>query len=132
MQPLADVIDNDYDLLKMKLYNWLKPDKAVSFNFSYMRRGEGGIINQWTAPWLLSSDGYSEKFPTGTVEKTMTLSLSSEGFYFNHIYLNFETGFKKIKNYQHIPEADKTLQFINIKLSTFILTDINIGRNDWS
>ncbi len=124
--PLADVLGNDYDQIKLSLSRWNNDNLKFSLNYVYLQLGEGSILTQWTAPWLVSPDNYSEPFPTGIIEKTSTFSLASEGFFMNHLYFNIEGGFEKINNYQHLENNSKNAGFIKIQLSSFFSTDINI------
>lgn len=124
--PIGDVLGNDYDQLTLEAKYWHKPVLAFGLLFDYLRRGEGRIEDHWSPVWNWVED-YSEPFPTGTVEKTLTLALLAEGFVFDHVYFNIKTGLQKIDNHNHNVCNDVRLGFINLTLSTFFDQPLNLA-----
>lgn len=72
-------LGNDFDLLTISLSRWHLPWLQNTLTFSYLRNGEGGVLKDFDTPWkdYTVEQGYSEPFPTGIVEETMTFSLET-------------------------------------------------------
>jgi len=124
--PIGSAAGNDYDLLDLSVIRWLRDCLAVSANLSYRRQGEGRIEAEWTMPWLEVEGDYSEPFPTGTVQKTLTASLGAKGFLYGHFFFDLEAGVDRVENRFHVESADETLPFVNLTLSGFVLPTVDI------
>jgi hypothetical protein len=116
----------DYDLVSLSVIRWLRGSLGGCFNLSYFRQGEGRVDDVWSEPWATAIGDYDEPFPTGVVEKTTSASLEVKGFLSHFGFVNLETGFDWIENRNHISGADETLPFVNLRVSTFFLSSLNI------
>lgn len=119
-QPIGGALGNDYDLARLSVIKWLSNEIALSASAAYLRQGEGSILAEWTAPWLAASGNYSESFPSGTVEKTTTLSAGFKGFVLDHLFVSAHSGLRRVTNYDHISGDNRTLPFFALILSGFI------------
>jgi len=125
-EPIGGALGNDYDLIELSVIRWLQDYLLVSGNLSYRRQGEGRVDAEWTMPWLDVEGDYSEPFPTGVVQKTLTASLGAKGFLYGHFNFDLEAGIDKVENRFHIEGDDKSLPFINLTISGFILPIVDI------
>jgi hypothetical protein len=107
----------DGDLLQMSITRWFENSRKLSLHLAYHRKGEGSYDDPWTEPWREFDGDYTEPFPTGVVEKSLMSSLRASGFYKDLAYIEFEAGLENIKNYANIPDDDRTIPFINARLS---------------
>jgi hypothetical protein len=125
-RPIGSALGNDYDLTALSIIHWLKSDLQASLNYSYYRQGEGRIDAPFTQPWLDVEGDYSEPFPTGTVQKTATLSLGLKGFVLEHAFVDFEAGVEWMRNRNHLAGDNPTLPFVKVYLSVFGLSRVGI------
>ena len=119
-QPIGGALGNDYDLARASVVKWLGDEMALTANAAYLRQGEGSITAEWTAPWLATSGSYSESFPSGTVEKTTTLSTGFKGFLFDHFFVSAHTGLRHVVNYANTDGDNRTLPFFSLMFSGFV------------
>ena len=125
-RPIGSVRGNDYDLIDAHVFYWLCDDFRLSANLSHYRQGEGRILADWTAPWVEAEGDYDEPFPTGVVEKTTTLSLDARGFVTEFGYVSVLAGMDRVSNRGHIDGDDKTLPFVDLTISAFISSLVDI------
>ena len=125
-QPIGGALGNDYDLARLSVTKWLNSAMALSANAAYLRQGEGSILAEWTAPWLATSGDYSESFPSGTVEKTTTLSAGFKGFLLDHLFISAHSGLRKVQNYGHVNGDNRTIPFFSLVLSGFVSGPVNL------
>lgn len=125
-EPIGSALGNDYDMFDLSVIHWFKEFVAISANFSYLRQGEGRVNAEWTMPWLEVEGDYSEPFPTGVVQKTLTASLGAKGFLLGHFYFDIEAGLDRVENRFHVEGEDESLPFVNLTLSGFILPSVAI------
>ncbi len=83
--PIGYPTGPDADWLDYRATWWVSPKIQISYVGNLKRQGEGRIDTPWTWPWM-NVDNYSEKFPSGVVEKTMrngieVLALNKNGFW---------------------------------------------------
>ena len=118
---------NDYDLFELSVLRWLDPVQCISANFAYRRQGEGNVSADWTAPWLLATGEYTEPFPSGTVEKTVSVWLNFKGVAFGRFFVDLQAGLKDVENTGHIAGDNRQLPFFGLRLSSFFsaLVDVN-------
>ena len=124
---IGGALGNDYDLISLEMKRWLRTDVAADLHLGYLRQGEGSVTADWTAPWLLVTGKYEEKFPTGTVEKTLTVAGSVQGFAFDHFYLDATLGVDKITNYLNVDGDNRDVPFFQLRLSAFIDGSVNVN-----
>jgi hypothetical protein len=112
----------DFDILNWRLWSWPADFLKISYRGSLRRHGEGRIDSPWSRPWL-EIDGYSEPFPTGTVERRLANSMEALILWRNGIWSNFRLDFTDINNIENIPESsDQFWEFrvnIGLKLPPF-------------
>lgn len=110
---------NDFDKLKLTLSKWITPLRSIALHYSYKRKGEGNITDEWSEPWLEQNNDYSEPFPFGVVEKTNRISGQFKGFLLKNFYLDVEAGFENITNRNNREQDSLQNTFISISLITF-------------
>ncbi len=123
---LSAALGNDYDQWSLSIVRWFGQAMNAGINFSLTRQGEGSVTDVWTTPWLNITGDYNELFPTGTVEKASRLGLSFKGFFGNYLYAEIESGLDEIKNFENTAGINKTLPFVNLKLSTFFSGSVKV------
>jgi hypothetical protein len=123
---IGSALGNDYDLINSSITHWLSPNLNLALNISHARQGEGRVSSQWDTPWLETSGGYSEPFPTGTVWSTTKLSLSTRGFATDFLYFDLKGGIEKHKNFGNVEGDNRTLPFARIQLSTFFNSLVSV------
>ncbi|MEW5994127.1 MAG: capsule assembly Wzi family protein [Candidatus Zixiibacteriota bacterium] len=125
-QPIGGALGNDYDLYRASVIRWFSDELAASVNFLYTRQGEGSITDDWTTPWLLVTGDYNEPFPTGVVRKTTTAAVGAKGFVFDHFFFDVDVGVDWVRNFAHQDGDNRTLPFINLKVSSFVSTSLAV------
>lgn len=115
---------NDFDNLLLEVSYWSNEKLRFSVTTEYQRNGEGSIFAEWTEPWNEIDGDYDEPFPTGIVEKKLSLTGSVEGFVNNYIYLKLNGGLESIDNLNNQALVDDDFYFINITFSIF--SDISL------
>ncbi len=113
---------NDFDKLNLTLSKWISPLSFAALHYSYKRKGEGNITDEWSEPWFEVSGDYTEQFPYGIVEKTNRISGQFKGFLFKNFYLDAEAGFENITNRDNREQGSLNNKFITISLFTFFST----------
>jgi len=114
----------DGDRISLSLSRWFRFDRRASVNIFYQRRGEGCYDDEWTEPWL-DVDNYSESFPTGTVEKTFSVSGRFTAFVKKIAFVDCEGGVRVVDNYGHLDGDSRTVPFFNLRFSLLFSTLIN-------
>ncbi len=117
--PIADVAGNDYDLISTEFSRWFKENLVANLRLAYKQQGEGRIVAPFDQPWLDMAGNYSEPFPTGTVERTLTLSLGVRGFVNSIVFLDADAGLSRVVNYDHTSGDKRTLPFVAGYLSLY-------------
>ena len=110
---------NDYDLLRAEVTRWFGEYMRGLMTLSYHRQGEGSVYEPWSSPWLDIQGSYREPFPTGVVEKTLSVGLGIAGFIGNHVFVQGMTGLMHHANFDHVENDNRTSAYLNIRLSTF-------------
>lgn len=124
---IGGALGNDYDLISLAVKRWFRSDLAANLHLGYLRQGEGSVTAEWTAPWLLVTGTYDERFPTGVVEKTFSFAGSVQGFMLNHFYVDATVGVDKITNYLNTDGDDRNLPFLQVRLSAFVDGAIDVA-----
>jgi len=125
-RPIGAALGNDYDRGQLKLIRWWGGQLKSILNLSYYRQGEGRIDAEWTQPWVDAEGAYAEPFPTGTVQKTTTVSVGFNGFPTRFAFVDVETGVDWVKNLAHMSGDDRTLPFVRVYLSIFLLSGFGL------
>lgn len=115
-KPLGDTKGNDYDDLAISMHRWIRPDARLSAEASYTRQGEGSVNAAWSEPWIANPE-YSEPFPTGVVERTLTFALSYTATTFTHGFVNLKVGLSSVVNRHNLPRPSVTLPFAECYVS---------------
>jgi len=99
---------------------WLHDFSWVEFSLDYLQQGEGELDVPWDSPWedYTIEEGYSEPFPTGVVETTITPKLAFHWIKVPHVEVHGETGYSMISNENHVEGQDDSKWFFSITLST--------------
>ncbi len=125
--PIGGALGNDYDLLKLSVIRWWNYRLKSSLGLSLYRQGEGRIDADWTSPWTAEgASDYAEPFPTGTVQKTTALSAGLNGFVTDFAFVDLTAGVQWVKNGGHIESDTESLPFLNLRLSAFFGTAIDV------
>lgn len=124
--PIGGALGNDYDLVELSIIHWLDEYLSVSANLKYWRQGEGRVDAEWTMPWLEVEGDYSEPFPTGVVQKTLTASIGAKGFLYEHFFFSLDAGVDRVRNRFHIEDNNESLPFVNLTISGFLLPSVAI------
>jgi len=126
--PIGGHRGNDYDEMGLTILRWLGENLNASALLGYSRQGEGSIDAEWTSPWTQIEGDYSEPFPTGVVEKTLTAALGVKGFVTPFAYVDIFGGINKVTSFGHVDGNDETLPFIKVTLSGFLSTILDLDR----
>ncbi|HUV29551.1 MAG TPA: capsule assembly Wzi family protein [Acidobacteriota bacterium] len=123
---IGSALGNDYDLASVAVMRWFGAGTAAVVRLSYHRQGEGGVEDEWTEPWTLAEGDYSEPFPTGVVQSTTSTSLGIKSFLLDLAFVDLEIGVDWTKNVQHLQGALRTIPFVNVTISSFLFTSLNL------
>jgi hypothetical protein len=119
-QPLAHPNGSDFDRLSLQFsYNgwrYLQPALITA----YRRTGEHGLFADWDTPWLdpVADDDYSESFPTGVVEKELSVTMQVTGHWRDCEFIVRGTSLSW-RNYRHSPDNQDDLQ-IEFEINLFL------------
>ena len=97
---------------------WLHNFTWVELSLDYLQRGEGEMDVPWDSPWdtYTVEEGYSEPFPTGVVETTITPKLAFHWIKVPHVEVHGVAGYRMISNEDHIQGQDGGGWFFSITL----------------
>jgi hypothetical protein len=115
-QPLAYPLGNDFDYWTAGLTQWIGAAFRGRLTYSQIHHGEGSLYSPFDMPWMnfTVEEGYSEPFPTGIVENTVTLQIVLD-YYASGLWgLRGEWAFTKFKNYQHLEHKTETRLFLKL------------------
>ena len=118
-RPIGYFEGNDLDRVELGASQWIVDGWQATFRFASLRRGEGRVLADWDAPWLLVdnvSDGYDEPFPftlNGKVERT--IRVGGDIMHHRSSALRFRFGFTytDIQNKNNV--RDKTDSFVSVQ-----------------
>jgi hypothetical protein len=102
-------LGNDADRLHLDVSCWPDPRLHLNAFWEYCRSGEGGVTAVFDTSYLSYTveEGYSEPFPTGTVERTNTIGLEISALPHPFIQVEGWIGHDWIKNYGHVPDLEE-------------------------
>lgn len=132
-QPLGHPLGNDFQRYQVSLRRWLGEPRRLGLltvTTALLRNGEGRISDLWSEPWLLSVGDYSESFPTGIVERTLTHQLRYQRTLGTSSpssgpigYLSASAGWRSVKNVAHTSGQNESSWFFSLRTSLFFSTD---------
>ncbi len=135
--PLAHPLGNDFEIYQLDLMHWFGNERLLRLSSIIQRRGQGRINDIWTEPWLVTSEPYSEPFPTGTVERSTTLELDYQALISSLFpgssttgrqgLLRATLGWKSIKNEGNLQNADRNSFYLRLNFSLFLSGDIKLN-----
>jgi hypothetical protein len=107
--PLGSNLGNDGDRLHLDISCWPDPRLHLNAFWEYRRQGEGRVTAAFDTLYLTYTveAGYSEPFPTGTVEKTNTVGLEISARPHPFIQIEGWIGHDWIRNYRHESGLDE-------------------------
>lgn len=102
-------LGNDVDkwLISLKFFNDTKIFPKIRFEFT--RKGEGSIY----LPYEIERGSAYPEFPSGIVEKKITIHSGIECFIGRHLSLNIEAGREQINNFEHQSGVNKKNNILN-------------------
>ncbi|MDF1543925.1 MAG: capsule assembly Wzi family protein [bacterium] len=118
LAPIGNLAGNDFDQYLLEISRWLKPSLLLTLSINHRRQGEGRIHNDWTSPWLLASESYSEEFPSGLVEKSLSLSFKASGYLNRQLFFSSEIGWQHFRNFENQPSQERDFPFVTLTLSS--------------
>lgn len=134
-RPLGHPLGNDFELYQVHLSRWWDQRNLLRLSGSLRRSGEGNILALWTEPWLDVTGDYSERFPTGVVERQITVRLEVQTMFprshkapdrRSRLKLNAAVGWTDFKNEFNLPNQDRSALFANFGLTFFFARDWNL------
>jgi hypothetical protein len=123
---IGDSLGPDSDRLTLSAIKLFNGFNRLEFRTEYQRKGEGRYDSPWTEPWLNSSDGYKEKFPTGVVERRLLLSLNFTGFVKEMLYFDCAGGINLCQNLDNIESQKQTIPFFRTRITIYFTSILDI------
>ncbi|OQX91288.1 MAG: hypothetical protein B6D58_08560 [candidate division Zixibacteria bacterium 4484_95] len=105
--PLGHPLGPDNESVNLSYTYHIKRGLTGGFIFYVLNRGEGRINNDWETPWIDDST-YSEKFPSGVVEKRLGGQFELLFHRDSFLQARIACGVADIKNKGNIPGVDET------------------------
>lgn len=117
-RPLAHFLGNDFDRWLVHGNAYLGANVTLNAVFEARRRGEGRIDSTFDTPWLNVEDGesYSEKFPSGVVERSKHMQLELRWHPAAAFYVSLNATHSRYRDFEHRAGVDKTENSFFIKL----------------
>lgn len=119
-QPIGHFLGNDFTRLRLHGKYWLSGKIQVAANYENVHAGEGDVLNDFDTPWMdyTVAQGYSEPFPTGTVETTNFFNLKLIYQPWHQWHFSLESAYTNIRNFENIEGQNKNFMgfFLNIWL----------------
>ena len=97
-------LGNDFDCWRLDISNWFSDKIRTTVGFSFIRNGEGSVEAPFDTSFYAVedvSDGYSEPFPTGIVERIYEPEIKIWYRFSGSLFFRFESKYSIIDNYQH-------------------------------
>ncbi|MCK4857378.1 MAG: hypothetical protein KAT58_05390 [candidate division Zixibacteria bacterium] len=114
-EPIGYFGGNDQDRLYALLRYHISPTFDAELELQYTRRGEGGI-----EPHDESAVPYLDKFPTGAVEKSQSISFQLHMFESHLLVGHLRAGYTHYENHRHIDGQEHDRAEIGIFLSYYL------------
>jgi len=120
---LGHPLGPDSDSLSIMFRFWPDTRMYVELESAFCRHGEGSIYNSWDQPWLEMEGDYNEPFPTGIVEKSISVAVRTAGYMpfseytSQHLFVMLECGYRKFTNRYNISGENTSTAWLNFSLS---------------
>ena len=122
---LGHPLGPDSDSLSMIVRFWPDSRQYVELESAFCRHGEGSIYNPWDQPWLEIEGDYNEPFPTGVVEKSISIAVRTAGYMpfseytSKHLFMILECGYRSFTNYDYdnVSGENKSTAWLEFSLS---------------
>ncbi|MBU0517530.1 capsule assembly Wzi family protein [bacterium] len=101
--PLGSELGNDADRLRFDFSIWPQAGYHANLFWEVSRQGEGRVTAPFDTTYLAYTveEGYDEPFPTGTVQKTMTVGLELNAWMHPNLQIEGWLGHDWTDNYLH-------------------------------
>jgi len=110
--PLGYEIGSDLGRINMLCRVYLDQKWHIDFEGDLIHKGEGGLDVPWDTPWMDDDvtlvTGYSESFPTGTVEVKSVFSVSAMRHWTRWNWFEIGLSYENIKNADHFLGDDES------------------------
>ena len=102
--PMGYPLGNDFDKIEAGFSKWINGNIRIKMYYDCIRKGEGSLYTPFDTPWdqYEVEKGYSEPFPTGTVEKQDLIGLSLRYFPSPHVGIEGEFASIRRTNAGHV------------------------------
>jgi hypothetical protein len=129
-QPLGGEYGNDYDRLSLGASLVTGRDRG-SLEIFHLRKGQGSIDAQWAEPWV-NDASWQERFPTGTVERSLGAKIEMSHYLGGWdplaiggcYYLVAEAGWTRTENLHHSSGATGKDWQVRLGLEASFWSDI--------
>lgn len=125
-QLISGALGNDYERTEVRVIRWFGDWTAATAQASLLRQGQGKVSDSWSEPWLEATGDYREKFPTGVVEKTASISIGLKSYFKKFATVDVEAGVDKVSNAGHVSGDARTRPFVHLSVSGFLSTLIDV------
>ncbi|MGB9721872.1 MAG: hypothetical protein ACPL28_10380 [bacterium] len=105
-------LGNDVDQVTCAVRFFNRTKIFPKMRFEFTRKGQGSLF----LPYETERGPAYPEFPSGIVEKSITITPGIEFYVSPRFFLNIEAGKKFINNFGHIPNSDKNENIINLWL----------------
>lgn len=124
-RPIGYYLGNNFDRWNLIIKYLPKKHWQVNFEFDYLRKGEGSILDPWDTPWVnySVSEGYHESFPCGIMEKSMAANFNLRFHFGVNVILESQVNYQNTENAFH--ESGRSEE----KWSLFFKLHWNISKN---
>ncbi|NUO78761.1 hypothetical protein HUU05_01690 [candidate division KSB1 bacterium] len=117
-RPLAHFLGNDFDRWLVHGHRHFGANIELNAVFETRRRGEGRIDSTFDQPWLevAGEQNYSEKFPSGVIERSKHLQFELRWHPSAAFYLSINATHSRYRDFEHQAGIDKTENSFFVKL----------------
>ncbi|MBD3287237.1 hypothetical protein GF337_00400 [candidate division KSB1 bacterium] len=130
-EPIGYSMGNDFDRWTLFLKSWVSENIYLNYGMEYRRTGEGRITDEWTSPWLERTleQGYSEKFPTGVVEKTFRPWVNVRYHKAHNWWVEASLSYQSVQNYDHQKNKEESDFMFSLNFWVNLSTMISIPED---
>jgi len=130
---LTSPLGPDADSLSLDFRWWAGPRQSAELALAYSRHGEGSIYGPWDAPWLETEGSYDEPFPSGTIQKSLSIAVRVQGHVpvdlqpWGSLFVSLEAGYSDFTNRFNIEALDRGEGWLKFGLSWLGAHDLFVG-----